>query len=438
MASTVPRQPFAPLDGSRLQNLTSLKNRQNAFSSGPSKRKAESIDNDDSENVDPVIFSKRTKGSDSFFSNDYFKPSSFVLTKAPAPSLPKPSPVPSYPTLNRTKHAGISKPRSIIKPRSPVSKINTAHPAAAPLSAPAGRSPTRSSKRVGILSKNRRKTASPFTRVDPPTFGLGAGAPFSLDAALKGTVSSYASRSAAAAAPSSSLLGDLYGAELDGSWNFEIHEDTPEQEMTNLLQHSTCVLDISSDEESEQKRRRETAEGRDKENIPPVDDISQTTSSSARRRDLDGDDMIYEKTRGPLSEMNVADYYAAGCHSGSVIIVPGDYDDAETVHGGDEYQEPESNVAGDVAPKVAPKNKGPETEASIDELMGKRNAPAPQAALLQPIEGTGESFELWESNSAKDEAEPIAPSTPSAPTEEAVAQAEASTEAEVADPVPAC
>lgn len=407
-----------------------------AFSSGSGKRKAESIDTDDSENVDPIIFSKRSKGADSFFSNDCFKPSSFVLTKAAAPSVPKPSPTSSYPSLTRPKNAGVSKPRSIIKPRSPVSKLNTALTAAAPLSAPAGRSPTRGSKRVGILSnKNRRRTASPFTRVDPPAFGLGAGAPFSLDAALKGTVSSYASRSAVAAAPSSSLLSSLYGAELDGSLNFEIHEDTPEQEMTNLLQHSTCVLDISSDEESEQKRRRETAEGRDKENIPPVDDISQTTSSSTRRRDLDGDDMVFEKTRGPLSEMNVADYYAAGCDSRSVIIVPGDDDEAETVHGGDEYQEPEFNVAGDVIPKLSRASRVSETEASIDELMGKRNDPAPQAALLQPIEGTGESFELWESNSAKDEAEPIAASTPSpASMEEAVAE----TEADVVEPAPAC
>ena len=430
MASTLPRQPFAPLDGARLQNLTSLKNRQNAFPSSSGKRKAESIDTDDSENVDPVIFSKRSKGADSFFSNDGFKPSSFVLTKAAAPSVPKPSPTLSYPSLARPKHAGVSKPRSIIKPRSPVSKLKTALTPAAPLSAPAGRSPTRGSKRIGILSnKNRRRTASPFTRVDPPAFGLSAGAPFSLDAALKGTVSSYASRSTAAAAPSSSLLGSLYGAELGGSLNFEIHEDTPEQEMTNLLQHSTCVLDISSDEESEQKRRRETAEGRDKENIPPVDDISQTTSSSTRRRDLDGDDMIFEKTRGPLSEMNVADYYAAGCDSRSVIIVPGDDDEAETVHGGDDYQEPESNVAGDVVPKLARVSKVSETEASIDALMGKRNDPAPQAALLQPIEGTGESFELWESNSAKDEAEPIAPSTPSPALME---------EAGVVEPAPAC
>ncbi|KAM6518834.1 hypothetical protein FSOLCH5_007597 [Fusarium solani] len=56
---------------------------------------------------------------------------------------------------------------------------------------------------------------------------------------------------------------------MKASWFFEIHEDTPEQEMTNLLQHSTCVLDISSDEESERKRSRDRAEGRDKENIPP-------------------------------------------------------------------------------------------------------------------------------------------------------------------------
>lgn len=205
------------------------------------------------------------------------------------------------------------------------------------------------------------------------------------------------------------------------SWFFDIHEDTPEQEMTNLLQHSTCVLDISSDEESERKASRERAEGRDKENIPPPDDVSQTSRAAAARAGAAAgvDDMLIEKMRGPLAEMDAADFYAAGCDGLSVVIVPGD-EDEETVVG--ERLEAIADVdvvvsnTFDFAPQLNP---DVEVNVDIDELMGRRDEPAAKAALLEPIEGTGESFELWESGSAKDDAE--APASP-VPVAEAAAQ----------------
>lgn len=55
---------------------------------------------------------------------------------------------------------------------------------------------------------------------------------------------------------------------------FDIYEDTPEQNMTNLLQHSTCTLDISGEKEREQR----CAEGHDKDNIPLADDASQSAA----------------------------------------------------------------------------------------------------------------------------------------------------------------
>ena len=281
----------------------------------------------------------------------------------------------------------LSRPRSFLQPKSPAARLNTA--IAPSLSAPAGRSPTRGSKRVGILS-NRRRTA----RVDPPAFNVGGTAPFSLDAALKGTIPSYASRDAG-------LLGDSDPS----SWSFDIHEDTPEQEMTNLLQHSTCVLDISSDEESEQRARRERAEGRDKENIPPADDVSQTTRAA---RGMLADEMVVEKVRDPLSQLNAADFYAAGCDEASVIIVPGD---------DDEVPQPAPAVEPAVAEPVNTFEFAPAVKVDFDELMTKDDKAA-KAAVLAPIEGTGESFDLWESGSAKDEAEPVA--APSPPAVDAV------------------
>jgi hypothetical protein len=49
----------------------------------------------------------------------------------------------------------------------------------------------------------------------------------------------------------------------------------------------------------------------------------------------------------------------------------------------------------------------PAADRSIDEVMGAEDAAA-KAAVLQPMEGTGESFELWESGSFKDDVEAVA------------------------------
>jgi len=234
-----------------------------------------------------------------------------------------------------------------------------------------------------------------------------------LDAALKGTISSYTSRDVA-----SDSHKDLLDDSGPSSWFFDIHEDTPEQEMTNLLQHSTCVLDISSDEESEQRARREKAEGRDKENIPPVDDVSQTRARGML------DEMMVEKSRDPLSQLNTADFYAAGCDEASVILVPADEDDVgvDCSHDsgldlGDNtvmtVTHPDADITSvSLAPEPVTFEFSP-VKVDFDELMDK-DEKSSKAAVLAPIEGTGESFDLWESGSAKDELEPATAPSPAA------------------------
>ncbi|RAL61712.1 hypothetical protein DID88_002780 [Monilinia fructigena] len=71
------------------------------------------------------------------------------------------------------------------------------------------------------------------------------------------------------------IPSSLHASESKSSWFFQIHEDTEEELATNLMEHSTCTLDISSDEESLTRLRDE----RGKENVPPPDDISQTRTS---------------------------------------------------------------------------------------------------------------------------------------------------------------
>lgn len=340
------------------------------------KRKADLLDINNFENVDPVSFSKRSKGS--LFSSpaNGLKPSNFVLKTTSTTAIPESLSSPVKPS---------STPRRTLQPKSPMTKLNTAAKSS-PVSALAGRSPTRS-KRSGLLS-NRRRTLGPYGRVDPPSFDLSAPAPtpFSLDAALKGTIPTYSGCSKGKARQSRALLADA-----KAGWFFDIHEDTPEQEMTNMLQHGTCVLDISSDEETEMKAKREKDDGADKENIPPPNDVSQTP----RRLRNSVEDMVTDKERAALGELNVSDFYAENYDETTVVYV--DEEDETEVEDNSPLDDFE------FAPRIGSFDK--ESKDDIDALVSQPSEGSSKAAVLQPIDGTGESFDLWESGSAKDEAE---------------------------------
>lgn len=218
--------------------------------------------------------------------------------------------------------------------------------------------------------------------------------------------SSTKAGSTASSSLSLSNSDDFYGSNSKSSWEFDIHEDTPEQEMTNLLQHSTCRLDISSDEECERKAR-EKAEDRGKENVPPADDISQT--SARRATTISEGGMEYEKPRTALGDLNVEDFYAEGCDPTSVFIVPEDEDDG-TVVDGEQAEKPQDGVT---------------SESSLDIKATAEGTPEPEEpeeqvklATLQPVEGTGESFDLWESSSAKEEGDEAPSPVPASPASE--------------------
>jgi hypothetical protein len=330
----------------------------------------------------------------------------------------------------------------MLQPRSPAApKLNTT--VASNLSAPAGRSPTR--KRIGIL--NRRRTASSFTRVDPPKFSIAGpvsstAAPFSIAAALSGTIPSYrekqASTSAWAKTSSSSIPRSILEPEYQSGWFFDIHEDTPEEMMTNLMEHGACTLDISSDEETEQRRKDE----RGKENVPPLDDISQTqgrlpstspssmsasydgisdmkTRTKSQRRRKEIEEGAIEIDRNPLGDLEAEDFYAEGCTSSDVVLVADEEGESHEVH-------PESAESYE-APSTEPHEADPQSFDSIpqepsshtfnfsipasislevDALMTKSDTEVPAGAkLFEPLEKAEEGFEVWESASAKGEGE---------------------------------
>ena len=187
------------------------------------------------------------------------------------------------------------------------------HQRVVPSSAPpaAGRSPK--NKKLGILSR-RRMTSSPFTRINPPTFTIGesqTSQPFSIDAALAGTVPGKALKSKS-------------GPRTRG-WHFDIHEDTPDDEMANLMEHSTCTLDISDDEAGSLLK----GDKDNKENIPPIDGPAavhhSATQVTATRRG-----MMTDEPRTPLGDLVAQDFYAAGCDATSVILIPAEDADDNT------------------------------------------------------------------------------------------------------------
>lgn len=329
----------------------------------PTKRKAITFD-DDAENVDPILFlsPKKSKTGIDCSSNDVAKPINYFLTKAP----PSPN---EFSSALKPVASPIRRP--VLPARSPAPRINTASISKpSPLSAPAGRSPTR--KRIGIL--NRRRTASPFTRIDPPKFSskTASGLGFSIDAALSGTIPSYKPRAPLAAAePDLSSIPLLHTPAPRDGWFFEIHEDTEEELATNLMEHGACTLDISSDEESARQERSD----RGKENVPPSDDVSQTStqpitaepSMSSQKQRLRGDIDACEVDRAPLGEMAATDFYAEGCDSDSVILIPADADIID-----DEQEEEPIVPSFDFSAEITEPEVGCVVDtADVDELMRK-------------------------------------------------------------------
>ena len=246
------------------------------------------FDDLDSENMDPLMFSSPSNKKGRTFDFDQNK-----SNETPLFATPPPQPA-QY--VERAQAAGQKrKSEDTVTPAARIKR--RVQPSSAPT--PAGRSPK--NKRIGILSR-RRMTTSPYTRVNPPSSSAGqstSGLPFSIDAALAGTVPKYKSKS-------------THGK----GWQFDIHEDTKEAELTNLLDHSTCTLDISDEESSSSKCDKDN-----KENIPPIDgpaavaSATQVTVTTSRR------DMMTDEIREPLGNLDAKDYYAEGCDESSCIVV---------------------------------------------------------------------------------------------------------------------
>jgi len=168
------------------------------------------------------------------------------------------------------------------------------------------------------------------------------------------------------------------------------------------MEHGACTLDISSDEESARQERSD----RGKENVPPPDDVSQTSnqstmaepSMSSLKQRLRGDIDACDIDRSPLGEMSAKDFYADGCDDDSVALVPADVDVI------DEETEEETVVPSfDFLPEIqVPEVVCPVDTTDVDELMRKDDFEiAGKAALFGGIEKAEEGFAIYESGSEK-------------------------------------
>lgn len=308
--STPARQPFASLDASRLRALAksrmNIRNQQNGefqFSLTSTKAinltrvgamitgKRKPLGDIDSENIDPTLnlSSKRKRGSDedddlsskktsTAASSKPLKTSRFALkTIETSPSVPRISSTPQPST-----------------------------PKSAPSLKPAGRSP-QSLKSI-CKPFARRSNITKGTRPEP-TSRKSVSRPFSITTALSN------GKSQKITAPSTPSTKTPAPA----SWSFDIYVDSEEEEMTNLMEHSTGVLDISDSE-----AKQETTSGRGKENVPPADlgielapaAPQQESPAAAARKSF-----MMEESRAPLGELNAADYYGADCHAFSYAVV---------------------------------------------------------------------------------------------------------------------
>nr|POE65629.1 hypothetical protein CFP56_58735 [Quercus suber] len=200
-----------------------------------------------------------------------------------------------------------------------------------PLTAPAGRSPTKRGK-AGI-SKTRRVSA-PFSRIDPPFASRAASTlPFSLDAALSGTFSTPVKHPLPSA-------GATIQESMPKSWYFDIFEDTPEEEAANLMEHSTLTLDLSSDDESPKK----DLDGRGKENIAPAGYATPSRAAVAGeiagvvapavveiiRKKTVGDEMD-DGLRAPLSDLETEFFIPAGLDKENCVVLLADNDGVAVV-----------------------------------------------------------------------------------------------------------
>ena len=163
--------------------------------------------------------------------------------------------------------------------------------------------------------------------------------------------------------------------------------------MTNLVQHSTCVLDISDDE------GKSKMNGRGKENIPPIELdvpslVQQTPIVPVSRKTH-----VSEDPRAPLGELDAVVYYAPGCDANAFIAI---YDDEEPEEATEKRPLVPSLTKSDLQPSLPQPTErfDPSVMISLQEATATQTVQEDKPAM----EPTEAEIDIWESGSAAEEA----------------------------------
>lgn len=158
-------------------------------------------------------------------------------------------------------------------------------------------------------------------RVNPPSFsgnGIQGGLPFSIDAALSGTVPSYRPSPLQSKVIQPHEFCTLEEAMPKG-WMFDIYEESEDIQMQNVVFHQACNLDISDDESLAKVKA-----DRGKENIPPGDVLAASLPEITTEVPVSRKNLMTDEPRTPLGDLEASDFYAEGCDASSYIMVPGE------------------------------------------------------------------------------------------------------------------
>ena len=337
----------------------------------------------DSENIDPSIFSSTKKSKGSIEHTLKAEQSSqFVLKNAFT--------VPRAPGLATRRIATPQRLEAARKSPAPITK--TPQPSSAP--AAAGGSPKSKRHGIRILSR-RRGSSSPFTRIDPPSFGSSNGLPFSIDTLLSSTVTSYRPQK-----PNEILTLDETHPK---GWIFDIHEDGEDELENVLFEHDANRLDISDDSGDEGNHRSKDMRG--KENIPPMENTIVGIVPVTTIRPVSRKDMMTDEPRTPLGDLDTKEFYAEGCDESSVIITPPQLLD--------DKPNATYNIINHVTSSDAVDTHPESHNEWVDSLRRSESVKHSRAgsalAILSELDSHNEAeIEIWESDSANVEEETCA------------------------------
>jgi hypothetical protein len=127
--------------------------------------------------------------------------------------------------------------------------------------------------------------------------------------------------------------GSTIQESMPTSWDFEIYEDTPEEEASNLMEHSTQSLNLSFDEEIAKAER----DDRGKENEAPEGYDAPTASRQAMSANMPAlpaptrvkkTDLVRRKVtemddgeRSPLSDLDTDEFVPEGLTRDAHVVV---------------------------------------------------------------------------------------------------------------------